>query len=182
MFRLVTTLVAPNGAVAATPAACAKVVTAHWAEVSKVPATTLAARQEVLAAVAQAGMPALGAQVVQVLGAAAVTEQEVWKALRHSRPGTAPGGDGIPVQLYQKFKDQFAPLLARVFTAIGVVGREPLCTNLPLAGRSCQLAGVSRVCITAANLRCRSAASTAATLWTSSCRTPRPSILRSGRL
>lgn len=121
----VTTLVAPNGAVAATPAACAKVVTAHWAEVSKLPATTVAARQEVLAAVAQAGVPALGAQAVQELGAAAVTEQEVRKALRHSRPGTAPGGDGIPVQLYQKFKDQFAPLLARVFTAIGVVGRAP---------------------------------------------------------
>ena len=121
----VTTLVAPCGAVAGTPAACAKVVTEHLARVSKKPTTTLAARQEVLAALAQAEAPALDEQVVQELGAAAVTEQEVRKALRYSKPGTAPGADGIPVQLYQRFKDQFAPLLARVFTAIGTVGRAP---------------------------------------------------------
>lgn len=53
---------------------------------------------------------------------------------------------------------------------------------LSLDGLASLPALVECALITAANLRCRSAASTAAVLWTSSCRTPRPSILRSGRL
>jgi exonuclease III len=119
----VATLHAPNGAVAATPAACARLCTAHWAGVCRQPTTTQAAQQEVLAALGQP--PALDPAAVQALGGTAVTEQEVRKALRHSKPGTAPGGDGIPVQLYQRFKAQFAPILARLYTAIGTLGRVP---------------------------------------------------------
>jgi hypothetical protein len=50
------------------------------------------------------------------------TEAEVRRALKGSKPGTAPGDDGLPVGVYQGCKDVFVPLLARVFSAAGAEG------------------------------------------------------------
>jgi hypothetical protein len=71
------------------------------------------------------GSPTLETTRAEILGSVGVTEGEVLLALRRSKPGKAPGRDGIPVELYKKFKLQFAPILAAVFTAIGTIKKLP---------------------------------------------------------
>jgi hypothetical protein len=50
----------------------------------------------------------------------------VRKALKHSAPGKAPGMDGLPIDIYRKCANVFAPLLASLYTAIGAAGEVPL--------------------------------------------------------
>ena len=71
------------------------------------------------------GSPVLDPIRASALGSMVVTEHEVLLALRRSKLGKAPGRDGIPVDLYKKFKTQFVPILAAVFTAIGVLNNLP---------------------------------------------------------
>jgi len=103
--------------------ACAQRVARYWAGVSAQPATDPAAQQEVLQALA-AGRR-LGAAQAVALGAAEVTEAEVARALRSAPPGRSPGLDGIPVELYRRYKDAFIPILARLYTAISTLGQVP---------------------------------------------------------
>jgi hypothetical protein len=102
----------------------AQLVADFWAGVSKEPEIDAAAEQEVLAAV-QAANLSMSEVVVAAVGAREVTQAEVHKALKHSAPGKAPGLDGLPVELYRRCKDVFVPLLARLYTAIGVTGCVP---------------------------------------------------------
>ena len=103
--------------------AVARLFVQQAARVSTEPSTDPAAQQEVLAALA-AG-PQLSAQQAQQLGSTSIYAAEVRRALRRSKPGTAPGLDGIPVQQYRKFADVLAPLLARLFTSMGTTGSAP---------------------------------------------------------
>jgi hypothetical protein len=64
--------------------------------------------------------------VADVVGSSSVSEEEVRSALKHSAPGKAPGMDGLPVELYRRYADVCAPLLARVYTAIGRLNRVPV--------------------------------------------------------
>ena len=101
-------------------AAPAGVAIAQWAGVSKQPVVDPAAQAEVLAAVRN-----FPRQPATADGSPIITESQVKKALSASNPGTAPGLDGLPVQLYKRFSDLFVPLLANVFTAIGRVAATP---------------------------------------------------------
>ncbi|KAH7621087.1 putative LINE-1 retrotransposable element ORF2 protein [Nannochloris sp. 'desiccata'] len=121
----VSALRAANGEIVGTAIGCARVVTTHCAAVSAKPTTTNAAQNLVLDAMERQGSPVLDSGRAEVLGSVVVTEQEVLVALRRSKPGKAPGRDGIPVELYKKFKTQFVPILAGVFTAIGVLKNLP---------------------------------------------------------
>jgi hypothetical protein len=91
--------------------------------VSAQPAVDPAARQEVLQALATGRR--LSAAQAQQLGATAVQPAEVLRALRSAPSGKSPGHDGLPVELYRKFKAVFAPFLARLFTAITTLGSLP---------------------------------------------------------
>ena len=71
-----------------------------------------------LAAVTAQGMAPLEAPVVQKLGSPDVTEAEIIITLRKCSPHTAPGPDGIPMKLFKVFRRSFAPILAKVFSAI----------------------------------------------------------------
>lgn len=64
-------------------------------------------------------------QLAATLGAADITEDEVRVALKHSAPGKSPGLDGLPVDLYRKCSSLLAPLLARVYSAMGRLGELP---------------------------------------------------------
>ncbi|KAL4514397.1 hypothetical protein Ndes2437A_g01109 [Nannochloris sp. 'desiccata'] len=108
----VSALRAANGEIVGTAIGCARVVTTHCAAVSAKPTTTNAAQNLVLDAMERQGSPVLDSGRAEVLGSVVVTEQEVLVALRRSKPGKAPGRDGIPVELYKKFKTQFVPILA----------------------------------------------------------------------
>ncbi|PSC76482.1 reverse transcriptase [Micractinium conductrix] len=121
--RGVAGLRAPDGTLHTAAPAVARLFVQQTARVSTEPSTDPAAQQEVLAAIA-AG-PQLSAQQAQQLGSTSIDAAEVRRALRRSKPGTAPGLDGIPVQLYRKFADVLAPLLARLFTSMGTTGSAP---------------------------------------------------------
>ncbi len=95
----------------------------HYAAVSAQPQVVPAAQQEVLAALATGRSLAPGQAAA--LDNPAVTEREVRQALKATKPGKAPGHDGLPSQLYRRLKDSVAPLLARLFTAIATTGQLP---------------------------------------------------------
>lgn len=103
--------------------ACAQLAARTYARVSAQPVVDVAARQEVLQALA--GGRHFSAGQAAALGAAAVSPDEVGRALRTAPPGRSPGLDGIPVELYRRFKDSFLPILARLFTAVGTLGQLP---------------------------------------------------------
>jgi hypothetical protein len=113
-----------TGAVVGGGKPLAQLVADFWANISKEPNVDAAAEQEVLAAV-QAANLSMSEVVAASVGAREVSEAEVRKALKHSAPGKAPGLDGLPVELYRRCKDVFVPLLARLYTAIGVTGCVP---------------------------------------------------------
>ncbi|KAG1678505.1 hypothetical protein FOA52_014538 [Chlamydomonas sp. UWO 241] len=50
---------------------------------------------------------------------------EVRAAAMHSKPGTAPGPDGILVDVWRKLGEPAFVLLAAVFTAVGASGETP---------------------------------------------------------
>ena len=103
--------------------ACAQLASRHYASVSAQPLVQRAAQQEVLAALS-AG-PRLAPDQAAALDSTQVTEREVRRALKATKPGTAPGHDGLPSQLYRRLKDTLAPLLAALFTAIATTGQLP---------------------------------------------------------
>ena len=99
----------------------AEVAAAHYASVSRQPTVDAAAKATVMAAV-QALQPA-GA--VEADGSPDVSEAEVCAAMAASRPGTAPGPDGLPLTVYKRFKDLLLPVMVRVFVAVGSTGMVP---------------------------------------------------------
>ena len=99
----------------------ANLAVAHYASVSAQPPVEVGAQQAVLAAV-RAAQPA-GA--VAADGAGVVQAAAVKAAMLSSRPGTAPGPDGLPLVLYKRFKALFLPVLARLFSAIGAQRAVP---------------------------------------------------------
>eukprot|EP00775_Hariotina_reticulata_P015096 gene15096-biopygen1219 len=82
------------------------------------------AQQQVLQALHQYSTP-LPPQDAAALGATEVTEAEVAAAIAALAPGKAPGLDGIPGELFRRFKQPFARILSRLYSAIGSVNRVP---------------------------------------------------------
>ena len=81
-------------------------------------------RQEVLAAVAQRATP-IPVEAAEGAGKATIGEAEVRRALKRTFAGKAPGPDGIPTEMWRWCKDQLAPLLASLFTAIFNTNKLP---------------------------------------------------------
>ena len=122
-LRRVPALRSATGQLLTRGTACAQRVADFWAGVSAQPAIDPAARQEVMAALAQG--PHFTPDQAATLGDTTVTTAEVLTALKTARPGRAPGHDGIPVELYRRLRAAWAPLLARLFTAIATTGQLP---------------------------------------------------------
>ena len=106
-----------------TGAAKAQVAAECWAGVSAQPAVSPAAQAAVLASLS--GGRQLSPQLAAALGSASFTEGEVLRALRRAKPGRSPGLDGIPADLYCRLRHSFAPLFARLFSAIASTGVLP---------------------------------------------------------
>jgi hypothetical protein len=99
----------------------ANVAISHYAQVSQQPVVDATAKAEVMAAV-RALQPSGGEEAN---GSATVEVEEVTAAMASSRPGTAPGPDGLPLVVYKKFRSQLLPVLVRLYGAIGNTGRVP---------------------------------------------------------
>ncbi|KAG1656495.1 hypothetical protein FOA52_012495 [Chlamydomonas sp. UWO 241] len=94
------------------------------AAVSRPPPPSPADRGAVLGAV-RAHSPRVPQAVVDAAGALVVTPAEVRAAATNSKPGTHPGPDGIPVDVWRKLGEPAFELLAAVFTAVGATGGTP---------------------------------------------------------
>ena len=101
----------------------AGLVAGHWARVSSAPLVTGAAQVEVLAALVKHTRPLTAIQRDRL--DEGITEQEVGRAVKRSNPGRAPGEDGLPVEVYQRLRTHYAPVLARVFAAAARMGAVP---------------------------------------------------------
>ncbi|KAG1655153.1 hypothetical protein FOA52_008358 [Chlamydomonas sp. UWO 241] len=94
------------------------------AAVSRPPPPSPADREAVLGAV-RTHLPRVPQAVADAAGAPVVTPAKVRAAATHSKPGTAPGPDGIPVDVWRKLVEPAFVLLAAVFTAVGATGETP---------------------------------------------------------
>ena len=95
-----------------------------YADVSRQPAVSRAAQQQVLQAVRRHATR-IPPQLATMAGDNVVTEEEVRAAMKGTKPCTSPGPDGIPPVLWRWCKDQLAPVLAQLFTAMGTECRAP---------------------------------------------------------
>ena len=103
----------------------ANAMAAHWAGVSAASPRDPAAMAEVLSAVTAPGAARFSQAQAAAMGDAAVSVEEVHAALTHMASGTSPGPDGVPVELFKRCREQFEPVLARLFSAVGAEGRTP---------------------------------------------------------
>jgi exonuclease III len=126
--RRVSALRRRDGTLEADPQRMSQLVAEHWARISSPPPTTPAAQQQVLAAVRQAAQQrrvCIDPAAAPALGDTDITEAEVVAALKATRRGKSPGIDGLPTELYRAFSEQFAPVLAQLYSAIGVAQAMP---------------------------------------------------------
>jgi Reverse transcriptase (RNA-dependent DNA polymerase) len=82
-----------------------------------------AAQQDVLLALSSS--PRIGGAEAAALDSAAISHQDVHRALRRARFGTSPGPDGLPLELYRRHADFLYPLLARLFSVMLAYGDMP---------------------------------------------------------
>lgn len=102
----------------------AQLMATYQANISQASQRDPAALQEVLQAVARHGIKLTAADAAAI-GSLTITAEEVTIALKHSAPGKAPGLDGLPVELYRRCGDTCIPLLADIYTAMGMTGSLP---------------------------------------------------------
>jgi hypothetical protein len=95
-----------------------------YAKVSAKPATKAEAQRRVLDAM-RTHATHIPADLAEAAGKAVVTEEEVLAAMKSTKPGTSPGPDGIPSELWRWCKASTAPLLARLYTAMGALDDAP---------------------------------------------------------
>lgn len=102
----------------------AQLMATYQANISKASPRNEESVQEVVDAVTSSTFK-LSREEAEGIGSMEIDEAEVKGALKHSKPGTAPGLDGLPVELYRKCGDIFVPLFAKIYTAIGITQSLP---------------------------------------------------------
>ncbi|KAJ9529316.1 hypothetical protein QJQ45_008000 [Haematococcus lacustris] len=108
----------PGGGLATTPSSIASVLVAHYARISADPVCDSEAVQHVLTAVRTLANR-VDHDLASQAGAPQVSCEEVRMACKHMAPGSAPGPDGLPVNVWRVGRGSLQPLLALLFTAIG---------------------------------------------------------------
>ena len=102
----------------------ARIIGHQYASVCATPHTDQQKCAAVLQAVTTHSQP-LTPDTAESVGSTVVTADEIVTAISSTAPGKAPGLDGIPGELFRRFKMQLAPLLAALYSAIGALGRVP---------------------------------------------------------
>jgi len=112
------------GGVAREGSRLAGMMAGYFAAVSASHALDEGAVQQVLQAV-QRHASRMDAAASTAAGSASVTGHEVGVAVRHMRPGAAPGLDGLPAEVWRRGGQGARDLLAALFSAVGSEGRVP---------------------------------------------------------
>ena len=102
----------------------ARLMAVAFAAFSVAPPADPAAMGDVISAIHKHASP-IPHSVAEAAGAAAITPEEVASAVRLTQPGTSPGPDGIPPELWRRGGDVLHDLLAKVYSAIGQLGDIP---------------------------------------------------------
>lgn len=123
--KVVHALKHPFGYLLGPGAGQANIMVQHYAAISSAPAPQPAALHQVLQALPAHGPTGLPQPEADALGDGAVSVDEVRRALKCSKPGTCPGLDGIPVELFRKAGQPMWQLLAKVFSAMGELNATP---------------------------------------------------------
>lgn len=97
---------------------------AYFAAISATQPQDQEAEQQILRAV-RAHATQISPADAEIIGSPVVTAEEVLAAIKATKPGRAPGPDGLPTELWRKVRTLIAPLLASIFTAIGRTGALP---------------------------------------------------------
>ena len=106
-----------GGALVHDPVHLTNFVIGHYASVSSPPLLDEGAQSQILEAVLASGV-SVPVEAATVLGSSVILPSECDTVLSRAKPGKTPGPDGIPTELYRFFKEIFAPLLSKVFTAM----------------------------------------------------------------
>jgi exonuclease III len=114
-----TALVDATGNMITEPQKLADTVAKHFAGVSHRRQVTQVAQQQVLAAIAQQQQQGIKPEHAASAGRPIVDEAEVRWALGRLPRGRTPGTDGLPLEVWTIGDGVWAPLLAKLFTAIG---------------------------------------------------------------
>ena len=102
----------------------ASMVGQRYAQVSTAPQVQPASQHVVLQAMAQHSRRLTTEQAAE-LGASTVSVEEVEQAIVATAPGKSPGVDGIPGELFRRYRAQLAPILAKLYSAIGATQQGP---------------------------------------------------------
>ena len=106
----------PAGALTSDPMNIANAMVKFFSGVSAALTCSVESQQMVLQPLAAARH--LSSAQADLLDTETVSEAEVLEALANARPGTSPGPDGLPMDLFRRYHVQSAPLLFRLFTAM----------------------------------------------------------------
>ena len=131
----VAALHAPGGRLITHGPAMADCDVRHYAAISAQPVTSAVAEAAVLAELRLQAKP-VPPDLAAAAGAPDVSVQELLHAISNTTPGTAPGPDGIPIEIWRVYDNVvppgeqqpqrlFAPILARLFSAMGSSHQAP---------------------------------------------------------
>ena len=115
----------PSGRLEGDPHRMAAIVARFWAGTSRAAPTDDEAKATVLAPLRGDPRRQIGVAAATALGDKAITPKEVADALKKTKGSNSPGPDGLPYDLYKKYKDLFSPVLAGIFSAVGRLGVTP---------------------------------------------------------
>jgi hypothetical protein len=114
-----------GGELITAPQQLAEQVAQHFADASQQRVVSEEAQQQVLAAIGQQQRQAIKPDDAQQAGRQIIDVEEVQAALQSMPTGRAPGIDGFPLEVWKVGDGVWAPLLAKLFTAIGTVQNLP---------------------------------------------------------
>ena len=121
---LVTALRKPSGGLVASGPQMAREMARFFAAISARHTPDPTAVTRVLGAVDQHSTR-LGASGAATVGDAEVSAAEIAAAIKHTKPGTAPGPDGLAPEVWRHCGDAATQLLAALFSAIGRTASTP---------------------------------------------------------
>lgn len=114
-----------NGNTTADPKSMARIMVKFWANISAEPTINAESSNAVLHTLRSSHSTRLPAAAAAAAGAECVTEKEVTNAIKRMASGRSPGVDGLPVEAYRTHRKRMAPVLATLFTAIGLTRDTP---------------------------------------------------------